>query len=94
MREKQVEARLVRRAREHGGRAEKFTSPGRKNVPDRIVLLPGGRMFFVEVKAPGEDASKAQQRDHAKRRKLGFATFVVDTYEAVEALPWGGTVHG
>ena len=93
MREKEVEARLVREAKRHGGIAEKFTSPGRRSVPDRIVWLPRGRVFLVECKAGGCDVTEAQARDHERRRALGFPVFVVDSYEAVDALPWTGTVH-
>jgi hypothetical protein len=93
MREKDVEARLVREAKRYGGVAEKFTSPGRRSVPDRIVWLPGGRVFLVECKASGCAPTEAQDRDHARRKAMGFPVFVVDSYEAVDALPWRGTVH-
>ena len=51
MREKQIEAKLTQAAKMLGGVAPKFVSPGYDGMPDRIVLLPGGHMAFVEVKA-------------------------------------------
>lgn len=94
MRESQIENRLVLVAKRHGYVAEKFTSPSRRSVPDRIVWGPGGRVFLVECKATGAKPTENQVRDHERRRAMGFAVFVVDSYEAIDALPWRGTVHG
>lgn len=93
MREKQIEAYLVKVAKQHGGVAEKFTSPGRRSVPDRLVQLPRNRIWFVECKATGQKPTEGQARDHEKRRARGHAVFVVDSYESVDALPWAGSVH-
>lgn len=53
MREKDIEQMLTREVRKRNGLALKFTSPGVNGVPDRMVLLPGGRIAFTELKAPG-----------------------------------------
>ena len=53
MRENEIEAKLVKAVKDVGGVCWKFTSPGTAGVPDRIVLMPSGRIGFVEVKAPG-----------------------------------------
>lgn len=66
------------------GFAYKFKSPGRKNVPDRIVCLPSGHVHFVECKAPGKKASSGQAREHARLFKLGFSVMVLDTKEKVD----------
>jgi len=87
MLEKTIEARLVARVKALGGTCEKFTSPGRRSVPDRIVTLPQGRIIFVEVKAPGKAATDLQQRDHERRRALGCDVRVIDSAEAVDAFP-------
>ena len=87
MLESKVEAALVRRVKELGGTAEKFTSPGRRSVPDRLVTLPGGRLVFVEVKAPGKQATPKQARDHERRIALGCDVRVIDTIEAADAFP-------
>ncbi len=87
MLERVIETALVRRVKGLGGMCEKFTSPGRRSVPDRLVTLPGGRVVFVELKAPGKKASELQQRDHQRRRALGCDVRVIDTLEAVDAFP-------
>lgn len=87
MLEKDVEKALCERVKKLGGTCEKFTSPNRRSVPDRIIALRGGRVIFVECKAPGKKPTDAQQRDHDRRRSLGCDVFVVDSIEAVNALP-------
>lgn len=86
MLEKDVESALVRRVKALGGMCEKFTSPGRRSVPDRIVTLPNGKVIFVEVKAPGKKPSELQERDHQRRRALGCDVRVIDTMEAANAF--------
>ena len=86
MLEKTIEAALVRRVTKLGGMCEKFVSPGRRSVPDRLVTLPGGRIVFVEVKAPGKYPTELQERDHARRRKLGCDVWVIDSIEDVEGF--------
>ena len=61
MREKTVEQKLVKAVKAAGGICPKWTAPGFDGLPDRIVLLPGGRMGFVEVKAPGKKARPLQE---------------------------------
>ena len=51
--EKKIEQKLVREVKKKGGIAPKWVSPGFAGIPDRIVLLPKGKIAFVEVKAPG-----------------------------------------
>lgn len=86
MLEKDVEAALVKRVKLLGGTCEKFVSPGRRSVPDRLVTLPGGVIVFVEVKAPGKKPTPLQERDHAARRALGCRVVVIDTMEAAHAF--------
>lgn len=89
-REKQVEERLCKRAREHGGTAYKFASPGRRSVPDRLMMVPCwnwlGATMFIEAKAPGEEPTDKQDREHKKLRALGAIVDVVDDYEPIDAL--------
>lgn len=87
MLESQVEAALVRRVKQLGGTAEKFTSPGRRSVPDRLVTLPGGRIVFVELKAPGKQPTEKQARDHERRKALGCDVRVIDSVEGARAFP-------
>lgn len=84
--EKDVEQALVKRVKALGGLCEKFTSPGRRSVPDRLVTMPEGHIIFVELKRPGEKPTEAQERDHAKRRKLGCDVRVIDNLEDARAF--------
>lgn len=87
MRESVIENALTRRVKELGGMCEKFVSPGRRSVPDRLITLPGGRIIFAELKAPGKDATELQKRDHERRRALGCDVRLIDSLEAVNAFP-------
>ena len=59
--EKQIEAHLVKRVKELGGVAYKFTSPAHRGVADRIVCLPDGSTWFIEVKTEGGRLSPLQK---------------------------------
>ncbi len=83
MREKTVERKLITAVKAIGGIAPKFVSPGFDGMPDRIVLLPGGRIAFVEVKAPGEKPRPLQLARHRMLRRLGFKVYVLDTIEKI-----------
>ena len=81
MREKTVEQKLVKAVKAAGGICPKWTAPGFDGLPDRIVrivLLPGGRMGFVEVKAPGKKARPLQESRHGLLRSLGYRVYVLD----------------
>ena len=78
MREKETERVLVSEVRRMGGICPKFVSPGFDGMPDRLVLLPGGKIGFVEVKAPGKKPRLLQLSRHKLLRKLGFKVFVLD----------------
>ena len=58
-----------------------------EQIFDRIVTLPGGRIIFVELKAPGAKPTENQQRDHERRRALGCEVVVIDNIEAIDAFP-------
>jgi hypothetical protein len=66
-----------------GWRAEKFTSPSSRDVPDELVTMPLGRMELVELKRPGGKLRPGQVRDHAARAKLGVYVTVLSTYDEV-----------
>lgn len=87
MLEKDIEKALVYRVKCLGGTAEKFTSPNKRSVPDRLITLPEGRIIFVECKRPGAKPTEGQARDHALRRWLGCDVRVIDTLEAVNVFP-------
>ena len=77
--EKDLEQKMRLRVKALGGLALKFTSPGFSGVPDRICLLPGGRVVFVEMKAPGQKPTALQLRVHELIRGLGFDVRVIDS---------------
>ena len=83
MREKQIEKKLVEAVGKHGGLCPKFISPGLAGVPDRIVLLPGGHMAFVELKAPGGKLRPLQAVRSEQLRALGFRVYVIDRIDQI-----------
>lgn len=78
MREKTIEQKFREAVKAVGGVAVKFTSPGFDGMPDRLALLPGGRMAFVEVKAPGKKPRPLQEARHRMLWRLGFKVYVLD----------------
>ena len=78
MREKTIERKLAVTVKKMGGISPKFVSPGLDGMPDRLVLLPGGRMAFVEVKAPSKKPRPLQMVRHEMLKRLGFAVYVLD----------------
>lgn len=86
MLEKNIELALVEAVRSQAGWAPKWVSPGNDGVPDRIVLMPGGRVRFVELKAPGEKPTPLQAKIHDRLRALGFEVDVIDSMEAARAI--------
>ena len=69
-----------------GGIALKFGSPGFSGVPDRLVLLPGGKIAFVEMKAPGQVPTSLQRLRHEQFRHLGFRVYVIDGKEQIGGM--------
>lgn len=72
MRESRIEALLVRKIKQAGGWALKLVSPSNDGVPDRLVLLPGGRVIFVELKTETGALSPLQEFVHGRLRRLGM----------------------
>lgn len=85
--EKEIEKRLKEMVEDHGGLCLKWVCPGWSGVPDRILLLPGGRIVFVETKRPkGGKVSRLQRWWNEKLTKLGFYAFFVYTYQDIDTL--------
>ena len=76
--EKTLEARLVREIEARGGMALKYTSQFHRGIPDRIVLLPGGTIIFVELKSTGKKPTKLQQHAILKLIKMGYWVEIID----------------
>ena len=86
MKESELEARFVRRIREGGGQCWKLISPGRAGVPDRLVLLPGGRVVFVELKTETGRLSPLQAKMQEQLAALGMEARVLQGREQVDAF--------
>lgn len=95
MKESDLEKKFRRLVTEAGGKAYKFISPGSNGVPDRLVILPGGKVGFVELKRPGEAPRKLQQFRRAELEQLGCYTAVVDSVQRAETVigELAGGVH-
>lgn len=86
MRERQIEQKFVKAVKAAGGIAPKLTCPGFDGMPDRMVLMPEGRIGFVEVKAPAEKPRPLQLSRHRLLRRLGFKVYVLDGAEQIEII--------
>ena len=86
MRERQIEQNLAKAVKEAGGIAPKLTSPSFDGMPDRMVLMSGGHIGFVEVKAPGEKPRPLQLSRHRLLRCLGFKVYVLDDAEQIGGI--------
>lgn len=84
--EHMIEQHLVNEVKKQGGWAPKFVSPGTNGMPDRIVLMPGGNLAFVELKAPGEKPRPLQVYRHQQLRDLGFQVFVMDDFDQTQMI--------
>lgn len=79
MLEKQIEKAVCDYAKEKGILVYKFSSPSHAAVPDRMFILPGGRMFMIEFKAPGKKPTAPQTREHMRLEAMGVPVWVADT---------------
>lgn len=86
MKEKLLESKLRREVKKAGGLAIKFVSPGHAGVYDRIVLMPGGKIWFVELKSTGEDLSPLQKIFKKQMNHLNFRNLMIDTDEKLTAF--------
>ncbi|MDC7248452.1 MAG: VRR-NUC domain-containing protein [Sphaerochaetaceae bacterium] len=86
MLERDIEKQLVVETKRMKGLALKFTSPGFVGVPDRLILLPGGKLAFVEVKKECEKPRAIQISRHKLLRKLGFKVYVLDSKKQIKEI--------
>ena len=83
MKESKLEERLVQGVKRLGGRAYKFVSPGNVGVPDRMIVLPGGRIIFVELKTEQGTLSPMQRHQIRELQQLGATVWVVQGMQGV-----------
>ena len=84
--EKTIETKLVQAVKMMGGLAPKFVSPGLDGVPDRIVLLPGGKAAFIELKADGKKMRPLQVRRKRQLEALGFLVYCIDGVDQIGGI--------
>lgn len=84
--EKALEAELRERCKALGWLCIKLTSQYQRGLPDRLILLPGGRVCFVEIKTTGKKPTALQRLTHERLRALGYRVEVVDTTESLDNL--------
>lgn len=82
--EREVEHRLVQGVQQGGGLCLKWVSPGRRGVPDRVALWPGGQVDFIELKRRGGRLSALQRKTIKEIEDLGFPCYVLYGMDAVE----------
>lgn len=86
MLENEIEKALVDRVKKTGGLCLKFISPSMTGIPDRIILLPKGRMGFVETKRLGGEPRPIQKKRIKQFKDLGFKVYVLDNKEAINKI--------
>ncbi len=84
--EKVLEKNLIRRVNKLGGLALKYHNSFDTAFPDRLVLLPGGKTWWVELKSPLKKPTKLQKLKINKLRALGFKVSVVDSLKSLDEL--------
>ena len=86
MLEKNIEQALVRATKKAGGIAPKLTSPANAGMPDRIIILPNGKICFVELKAPGQKPRPLQIRQMQRLANLGCMVRTLDNPQKIPEL--------
>lgn len=76
--EKEIEKAFCEAVKKAAGKAYKFVSPGASGVPDRLVVLPGNKIGFVEIKAPGRISRPEQRFRQRQLKDMGCYVGVLD----------------
>ena len=82
--EKVIERKLVEQIKLHKGLSIKLLSDYITGLPDRLCLLPGGKLIFVELKSTGKKPRRSQLYMHMLLRRLGFRVEVIDTLQGLD----------
>lgn len=82
--EKWLESQLVKKIAARGGVALKYSNANQTGYPDRLVLMPGGRAYFAELKSAGKKPTRLQRLRYEELRALGFEVAVVDSVETLD----------
>lgn len=84
MEEKRLERIVTKRISSIRGISLKFTSQFETGYPDRIILTPGGKTYWAEIKTTGKHPTPKQLERHEQLRRMGYQVFVIDSIEALE----------
>lgn len=84
MRESTLERKMRQAVERAGGKMPKWVSPGNRGVPDRIAILPGGRVVFVEMKAPGKQLQPLQRKWKKTLLALGHKHYKIDSEDDIK----------
>lgn len=84
--EKVIEKRLNAEVKSLGGWSLKLLCQFVTGLPDRLVLLPGGIIFFAEIKSTGKKPTTIQELVHERIRRLGFTVYVIDSLEQLNKI--------
>ena len=84
MNEKLIERKLRESVKKLGGVALKFSSAYHRGMPDRIVLMPGARIAFAELKTTGKKTTELQKKAIAELQTMGFKAEVIDSQESLD----------
>lgn len=86
MRESDIEKALTIAVKKRGGLALKFISPGMSGVPDRLIMVKGGKLAFIELKAYGKKMRPLQIKRKRQLEELGFKVYCIDNIEMIEGV--------
>lgn len=86
MTEAQIESKMVRMVRNRGGLCYKFTSPNNPGVPDRIVITPDGKTYYIELKTIIGRLAEVQKWQISEMRKRGADVRILHGWDEVRAF--------
>lgn len=84
--EKAIERYLVEQAKQNGLLCLKYSNPNMVGYPDRLLVLPSGRVIWVELKSKGRKPTKIQLLRHTQLEGLGQQVYVIDNKAAIDEL--------
>ena len=84
--EKRIQRKFIKEVESRGGRAVKFHAEARRGWPDLLILMPGGRVLFVEVKTPTGRLHPLQERVIGQIRELGCEVYVCSDLEEFKRI--------
>lgn len=84
--EKVIEQYLVESAKQNGLLCLKYSNPNQSGYPDRLLVLPSGRVIWVELKSKGRKPTKLQQLRHERLACMDHRVYVIDSKSDIDKL--------